>query len=74
MSATSVYFESLPYKVHPETGLIDFESLGSLAGLFKPAMIVCGGSAYPRDWDYATFRKVITQFDSLMHWINRWIG
>ena len=74
VSATSVYFESLPYKVHPETGLIDFESLGSLAGLFKPAMIVCGGSAYPRDWDYATFRKVITQFDSLMHWINRWIG
>ena len=66
VSATSVYFESLPYKVHPETGLIDFDSLASLASLFKPAMIVCGGSAYPRDWDYAAFRKIADGNGSLL--------
>mmetsp|Transcript_9578 Transcript_9578/g.30660 ORF Transcript_9578/g.30660 Transcript_9578/m.30660 type:complete len:464 (-) Transcript_9578:400-1791(-) len=66
VSATSVYFESLPYKVHPQTGLIDFEELEKLAGLFKPALIVCGGSAYPRDWDYARFRAIADANGSLL--------
>lgn len=66
VSATSVYFESLPYRVHPETGLIDFESLASLAALFKPALIICGGSAYPREWDYAQFRKIADDNGALL--------
>ncbi|KAH9182640.1 hypothetical protein AeNC1_015385, partial [Aphanomyces euteiches] len=66
VSATSVYFESLPYRVHPETGYIDFDKLAESAALFKPAMIVCGGSAYPRDWDYASFRKIADDNGSLL--------
>jgi len=48
VSATSVYFESLPYQVDTTTGLVNFEQLERDAALFKPAMIVMGGSAYPR--------------------------
>merc|ERR1719424_128523 len=66
VSATSVYFESLPYKVKPDTGLIDFEDLAKMAGVFKPALIVCGGSAYPRDWDYAKFREIADANGSLL--------
>jgi len=66
VSATSTYFESLPYRVHPETGLIDFEALQAQASLFKPAMIIAGGSAYPRDWDYERYRQIADENGSLL--------
>merc|ERR1711971_1501997 len=46
------------YKVHPETGLIDFDELRKSALLFRPAMIICGASAYPRVVDFAKFKEI----------------
>lgn len=66
VSATSVYFESFPYQVHSDTGLVNFPQLARDAGMFKPAMIICGGSAYPREWDYAQFRKIADDNGSLL--------
>ncbi|KAG5474822.1 hypothetical protein LSCM4_03999 [Leishmania orientalis] len=57
ISASSIFFESLPYSITPE-GLIDYDQLAYLANLYKPRLIIAGGSAYPRDWDYKRYREI----------------
>merc|ERR1719199_1155819 len=66
ISATSIYFESFPYKVHPETGLIDFDELRKNALVFRPAMIICGFSAYPRPLDFQKFRSIADEVGALL--------
>jgi glycine hydroxymethyltransferase len=46
------------YGVKKEDGLIDYEMLESQARAVKPKLIICGASAYSRDWDFARIRKV----------------
>merc|ERR1711939_947446 len=58
ISASSIYFEPLPYQVDPVTGLIDYEALEKNVKLFKPRILICGASAYPRDFDYKRLRKI----------------
>jgi len=58
ISATSVFFESMPYQVDMQTGYIDYDTLEKNVGLFRPKMIICGASAYPRDFDYERLRKI----------------
>lgn len=58
ISATSIFFESMPYKVDPKTGLIDYDQLAANALLFKPKLIIAGISCYPRHLDYKRFREI----------------
>ncbi len=46
------------YGVIKETGLVDYETLEQKAREVKPKLIICGASAYSRDWDYSRIRKV----------------
>lgn len=58
VSATSHYFVSKPYHVHPNTGYIDYDECATIAKEFKPDMLICGFSAYPRDLEYDKFRQI----------------
>ncbi len=51
-------YEAHSYSVHRETGLINYEELEEKARKEKPQMIICGASAYSREWDYARIRAV----------------
>jgi len=48
------------------TGLIDFEQLRQSALLFRPAMIICGASAYPREVDFKKFREIADECGALL--------
>ena len=58
VSCTSLFFQSMPYKVDPKSGLIDYDTLEQNAMLFRPKVIVAGVSCYACHLDYARFRKI----------------
>ncbi|KAJ0981746.1 hypothetical protein J5N97_010001 [Dioscorea zingiberensis] len=58
ISAVSIFFETMPYRLNESTGYIDYEQLEKSAALFRPKLIVAGASAYARLYDYARIRKV----------------
>ncbi|MEE1946861.1 serine hydroxymethyltransferase [Pedobacter sp. KR3-3] len=54
------------YGVKKEDGLIDYARLEEVALAEKPKLIICGASAYSREWDYAFIRKVADQIGALV--------
>lgn len=54
------------YGVNKATGLVDYDVLEATARREKPKMIICGASAYSRDWDYARIRKVADEIGALI--------
>jgi len=60
------YYQAFFYGVDRETGLIDYAHLEETARREKPKMIICGASAYSRDWDYARIRAVADEVGALV--------
>lgn len=54
------------YGVNRETGQIDYDAMEEVARKEKPKMIICGASAYSRDWDYARIRKIADEVGALI--------
>ncbi|MGJ1386118.1 serine hydroxymethyltransferase [Sphingobacterium spiritivorum] len=59
-------YEPVFYGVEKETGLIDYKQLEETARREKPKVIICGASAYSRDWDYARIRSVADEIGALV--------
>lgn len=54
------------YGVEEETGKIDMERVAEIAAEVKPKLIICGASAYSRDWDYKRFREIADENKALL--------
>ncbi len=58
-------FNFVRYRTDPATGAIDFDALREVARKTQPKMVVCGYSSYPRDYDYADFKRVADEVGAL---------
>lgn len=59
-------YQALFYGVKKETGLVDYDQLEATALKEKPKMIICGASAYSRDWDYKRIREVADKIGAVI--------
>ncbi|KAM6564022.1 hypothetical protein CsatB_024020 [Cannabis sativa] len=66
ISAVSIFFETMPYRLDESTGYIDYEQMEKSATLFRPKLIVAGASAYARLYDYDRIRKICNKQKAIM--------
>ena len=59
-------YEAHFYGVNKETGRIDYDQLEKIAKKERPKLIICGASAYSRDWDYQRIRKIANEVEALV--------
>ena len=59
-------YNSVSYQVDKDTGRVDFNSVRSIAKEFKPQLIICGGSAYPRHVEFEQFREVADEVGAFL--------
>ena len=55
---SGILYRAIGYPLNKETTLLDYNIIEDLAKKEKPKMIICGASAYSREWDYAKFREI----------------
>ena len=60
------YFQPFFYGVEQETGLIDWNKVEETAHIERPKMIICGASAYSRDWDYTRLRQIADSIGAIL--------
>jgi glycine hydroxymethyltransferase len=60
------YFNAVQYGIKPDTSLIDYDEVESLALEHKPSMIIAGGSAYPRNIDFKKFREIADKVNAYL--------
>ena len=54
------------YGVEEDTGRIDMDKVAAIAREARPKLIICGASAYSRDWEYARFRAIADEVGALL--------
>jgi glycine hydroxymethyltransferase len=58
VNVSGKWFKPIPYGVDKDTCLIDMDAVAAIAKEHKPKLIIAGGSAYPRVWDFKRFREI----------------
>ena len=66
VNTSGLLYNPIGYNLNKETGRVDYDEMERLALQHKPKLIIGGGSAYSREWDYARMRKIADEVDALL--------
>lgn len=66
VNTSGILYEPVPYHLVRETGRVDYDEMEALALEHKPKLIVGGGSAYSREWDYARMRAIADKVGAIL--------
>ncbi len=65
VNTSGILYNPVGYELNKETGRVDYDQMEQLALQHKPKLIIGGGSAYSREWDYARMRKIADEVGAL---------
>ena len=66
VNTSGILYRPIGYNLNKETGRVDYDDMERLAKENKPKLIIGGGSAYSREWDYARMRKIADEVGALL--------
>jgi len=66
VNTSGLLYNPIGYNLNKETGRVDYDEMERLALQHKPRLIIGGGSAYSREWDYARMRKIANEVGALL--------
>ena len=66
VNTSGILYKPVPYHLVKETGLVDYDEMEALAREHKPKLIVGGGSAYSREWDYERMRAIADEVGAIL--------
>ena len=66
VNTSGILYHPIGYNLNPETGRVDYDEMERLAKEHKPKLIIGGGSAYSREWDYARMRAIADEVGALL--------
>ncbi|MBR6371104.1 MAG: serine hydroxymethyltransferase [Bacteroidaceae bacterium] len=66
VNSSGILYHAVGYDLNPETGRVDYDKMEQLALELKPKLIIGGGSAYSREWEYARMRKIADMVGALL--------
>lgn len=66
VNTSGILYKPVGYNLNKETGRVDYDEMERLALEHKPKLIIGGGSAYSREWDYARMRKIADAVGALL--------
>ena len=65
VNTSGILYHPVGYNLNRETGRVDYDEMESLAKQHKPKLVIGGGSAYSREWDYARMRKIADEVGAI---------